>query len=322
MTALIHGYRDVSIEAIMADPKRGYVSMSTYTNDLNSLKSFVTNRSRFLTNHAELKPLPPIITEVILPDSSPAATSLGTVSARIQAAETNGIDSVWLYYRTLSYGRFTSVGMVDDGTGGYETAGDGVFTGQVQRYQAGTKVRFYIEARAASAPKAAAFSPARAEEETYSYRVALSSATNTPVIINELMADNARTYADPQGQFDDWIELHNITDAPVSLTGRYLTDEPTNPRKWQFPTGTTIPADGYLVVWADENGSDSPGLHVSFKLSKTGEEVFLIDTDENHNLILDHVSFGDQQTDLSYGRPAADPDTWSILRPSPGTVNP
>jgi hypothetical protein len=247
---------------------------------------------------------------------------LGIVAAHVQAAETNGINSVSLYYRPLSYGRFTPVAMVDDGTHGDQVAGDGIFAGQVQEYAAGTKVRFYIEARSASTPNAAAFSPARAEQETYSYRVALSAATNSAVIISELMADNARTYADPQGQFDDWIELQNITDLPVSLSGRYLTDEPSNPRKWQFPTGTTIPAGGYLIIWADENGSDTAGLHASFKLSKTGEELFLIDTDENQNAILDHVAFGAQQTDSSYGRPAANPDTWTMLRPTPGAANP
>ena len=57
--------------------------------------------------------------------------------------------------------------------------------------------------------------------QTYSYRVALAIATNTPVVINELMAANSRTLADPQGDYDDWIELHNITDQDVDLTGRY-----------------------------------------------------------------------------------------------------
>lgn len=34
-----------------------------------------------------------------------------------------------------------------------------------------------------------------------------------------------------------------------------------SPHKWEFPAGTTIPANRYLLVWADEDGSDSPGLH-------------------------------------------------------------
>ena len=46
----------------------------------------------------------------------------------------------------------------------------------------------------------------------------------------------------------------------MDLTGRFLSDEPNNPRKWAFPASTTISPDGYLIIWADEDGSDTPGL--------------------------------------------------------------
>ena len=42
------------------------------------------------------------------------------------------------------------------------------------------------------------------------------------VFINEVMASNTKTLADPQGDFDDWIELFNAGDTPVDLTGMYL----------------------------------------------------------------------------------------------------
>ena len=74
-----------------------------------------------------------------------------------------------------------------------------------------------MEARAANVSKAASFSPPRAEEATHYFRVRLATASNTPVVINEFMADNTRTIADPQGDFDDWIELRNVTDQVVDL---------------------------------------------------------------------------------------------------------
>ncbi len=76
-----------------------------------------------------------------------------------------------------------------------------------------------------------------------------------------------------------------------------------------------------MRVWADEDGSDTPGLHASFKLSKEGEEIFFTDTDANLNAVLDSVSFGPQETDRSYGRSAADPDVWVIMDPTPGAPN-
>ncbi|MCX8107751.1 MAG: CotH kinase family protein, partial [Verrucomicrobiae bacterium] len=320
MTAMIDRFVALSLTAIAADPKKGYTSMATYSNDLNSLKTFITNRYKFLTNHAELKLVPPRITSVDFPASFPVG-QIPYVTARVVPNGTDGIDSVWLYHRGKSYGKFTCVRMFDDGVHGDGDAGDGVFGAQTGDYPAGTKVRFYIEARSGNSSKTSSFSPPRAEHETWSYRVALVTAPSTPVVINEIMADNLTAVADPQGEFDDWIELHNLTDQEVSIGGWYLSDDPNNPRKWRFPTGTKIAPDGYLVVWADEDGNDTPGLHANFRLQKCGEEVFLIDTDARQNAVLDHVVFGLQQTDVSYGRSPANPDEWVFMDPTPGQPN-
>jgi hypothetical protein len=320
LTPLISAFHAQSINAVIADPNKNF-TMAAYTNDLNSLKAFVTNRYNFLTNHAELRPLAPEIAAVFPPVTATIATDVPYVTARVSVSGTNGVDSVWLYHRGKSYGRFAVVPMFDDGQHGDGAPDDGLFGAPTTNYPAGTRVRFYVEARSANSARAAAFSPARAEQQTYNYRVAVTTASNSPVIINEVMASNTSTLADPQGEFDDWIELHNITGQDVDLTGRYLSDEPNNPRKWAFPVGTIIPVDGYLIVWADEDGSATPGLHASFKLSAEGEEVFLTDIDANLNAILDSVNFAAQATDRSYARTPADADVWAIAEPTPGQPN-
>lgn len=320
MTPLINQFHSLSIAAIIADPNKG-ISMATYTNDLNALKLYVTNRYNYLSTHAELTPLQPNINTVIGPAGAVFATNAPYITAAVTANGTSGLGSVWLYHRGKSYGRFTQVQMFDDGGHGDGASGDGTFGAATTNYPAGSKVRYYIEARGSNAAQAARFSPARAELETYNYRVSVTSASNSPVILNEFMASNTSTLADPQGEYDDWIELHNVTDSAVNLTGRYLSDEPNNPRKWQFPAGTTIPANGYLLVWADEDTTITNGLHASFKLSASDDEIYLTDTDANLNAILDTVSYGSQTTDLSYGRTAADADVWTSMIPTPGAAN-
>jgi spore coat protein CotH len=320
LTPLMNQLSTLTVAAIAADPKKGY-TMTAYTNDLVVLKSFITNRYNYLMNRAELKPVPPVILAVYDPVAPPAASETPLVTARVQANGTNGLSSVWLYYRSKSYGRFTAVQMFDDGAHGDGAARDGVFGAATTNYPAGTKVRYYVEARSANSAQAASFAPARAEQDTCSYRVALTTATNTPVVINELMAANQSTLADPQGEYDDWIELHNITDQEVDLTGHYLSDEPHNPRKWQFPPGTKIAADGCLLVWADEDGKATAGLHASFKLEKSGEQILLTDTDAHDNAVLDSVTYPAQETDLSYGRSSDDADVWVVMDPTPGQPN-
>ena len=91
-----------------------------------------------------------------------------------------------------------------------------------------------------------------------------------PLVINEFMASNSSEIRDPQGEYDDWIEIYNYGNDAIDIGGLYLTDNLSAPAKWRIPEGkpgvATIPAGGYLLIWADSDIADS-GLHASFKLS-------------------------------------------------------
>jgi hypothetical protein len=118
------------------------------------------------------------------------------------------------------------------------------------------------------------------------------------VVINEVMPVNSSTAADQDGEFDDWIELYNLTSSSIDLSGYYLSDDSKNPAKWQFPKYSTIAPKGYLIIWADNDILES-GLHANFKLSSTGEEVLLSGPDQKK---LDKVSFPEQSLELTYSR--------------------
>ncbi len=125
-----------------------------------------------------------------------------------------------------------------------------------------------------------------------------------PVRINEWMAGNSRSYADPvDRQFEDWFELYNSSNQPVDLSGYYLTDTLTNATKFRIPPGYVVPANGYLIVWADEetnqNTATNAQLHVNFKLSAGGEELGLFGAD---GAKIDGFAFGPQTDDISEGR--------------------
>jgi len=320
LTARINRFHELSIAAIIADPNKGF-TMATYTNDLNTLKTYVTNRYNFLTNHAELRPLPPIIVDVFDPITRPTPLEAPFITAHVEPNGADGIDSVWLYYRDAAIGRFNVTQMFDDGAHGDGEAGDAIYGGATTNYPAGNKIHYYVEARSANAARAASFHPDNAEKDTHAYFVTNVIAAGSSVVINELQASNTGTIPDPQGEYDDWIELHNITDFEADLTGRYLSDEPNNPRKWQFPAGTTIPPRGFLLVWMDEDGRAPVGLHASFKLRASGETVYLADIDAALNAVLDSVTYGPQLTDFSYGRTYADPSQFAIMQPTPGQTN-
>ncbi len=141
--------------------------------------------------------------------------------------------------------------------------------------------------------------------------------------IHEVMAANCTTMADPQGEYDDWIELHNFGPTALDLGGMYLTDDLNNPRKWQIPTGnparTTIGPDGYLLIWADGDIGDS-GLHANFKLDAEDGEIGLFFNDGE--ILVDSVAYENQRADVAFGRRPEDPNTWGfMISPTPESAN-
>lgn len=149
------------------------------------------------------------------------------------------------------------------------------------------------------------------------------AAGQVPVVINEIMASNDGTIADPQGQFDDWIEIYNAGETAIDLAGMYLSDDLDEPMKWQIPSGdpttTTVASGGYLLIWID-NDAEDVGLHADFKLSADGEALGLFDTDGVTPI--DSVTYPVLPVDVSYGRNPDGLDDWRYFAsPTPGTAN-
>ncbi len=80
---------------------------------------------------------------------------------------------------------------------------------------------------------------------------ALESRQLLTVVISEFMASNDSTLSDNDGEWSDWIELHNNGPTSVNLDGWFLTDRAANLGKWRLPAVRVGP-DQYLLVFASE----------------------------------------------------------------------
>lgn len=143
--------------------------------------------------------------------------------------------------------------------------------------------------------------------------------------INEWMANakiNSVTNDPHDGDFDDWFELYNPNPVAADVSGYSLTDDLSDTNKFVIPSGWSVPAHGFMLIWADnETGQNDPGydVHANFKLSNTGG-VIAVYAPDGHQV--DQVTFGDQDSNISEGRYVDGGSTiYSMPIPTPKATN-
>ncbi len=85
-----------------------------------------------------------------------------------------------------------------------------------------------------------------------------------------------------------WVELYNNSDSAIRLENYCISDDETNPLKWQISSGT-VPARGYACIYLSGLGSDGEsGTHAPFRLSSEDTTVLLSDLQGN---LIDRMSW-------------------------------
>lgn len=133
--------------------------------------------------------------------------------------------------------------------------------------------------------------------------------------INEFQTKNVSTFADNYLEYDDWIEIANVSAQDINLDGYFITDNPDRITRFQFSASgneLVVPAHGYLILWADDDNSQG-SKHLNFNISSKGGVIALFSPAEQ---LIDSVHYGQQYLDISYGRLPGVPYSWKFF-PSP-----
>jgi hypothetical protein len=128
------------------------------------------------------------------------------------------------------------------------------------------------------------------------------------VVINEVLAYSSAGIV-------DWIELHNTTGTSIDIGGWFLSDDDSEPKKYEIADGTTIAPYGYIVFYEDVHfgRSGNPGCHLPFALSRNGEQVYLSSAENGVLTGYRQVEdFGGSEASVSFGR---------YYKPSTGNYN-
>jgi len=142
----------------------------------------------------------------------------------------------------------------------------------------------------------------------------------TGPMLNEILARNDRAAVAPWGGYADFVELHNPGGSASNLTGMALGTTLDRRDAWTLPSGVTIPAGGYLLIWCDASRSastsSSGSLNTGFSLSGESGDVVLFNVGGQP---VSRVSYGFQVEDQSIGRTGG---AWRLLTtPTPGAAN-
>lgn len=234
-----------------------------------------------------------------------------TVTIRATLVSTLGLTGVKIYYR-FNGGSYTSATM---------TIQNGLYTATLPSQTVVGKMEYYLEVEGTNGLKS--YEPATAPNKVLSYL--LNTDPLPQLFINEFLAINSSCCADNSSgtnEFDDWIEIYNAGATPVNIGGMYVSDNKANPFKYQIPDDqpalTTIPAGGFLIIWAD-NQSEQGALHADFGLSSAGEDVGIYYVDGR---AINDYTFGAQSENVSWGRTTNGASTWkSFNTPTPGQSN-
>ena len=132
--------------------------------------------------------------------------------------------------------------------------------------------------------------------------------------ITELMEKNRTVLMDEDGDFSDWIELTNVSDETLELTGCRIADREGR-CGWTFPERSLAPGER-LVIFASRKDRQGDELHTDFALSEY-DEVCLYDAE---GLSVDAAPCAGCESDVSLALDAEGNRTPSLY-PTPGDEN-
>ena len=142
--------------------------------------------------------------------------------------------------------------------------------------------------------------------------------SNGPVRINEIMTSNGGVLVDAAGTTPDWVEIANVGNSPVNLSGYSLSKSANASNVFTFPDVTLQPGT-CLIIIADSRLVSESGteLHAPFRLSSTGDVLMLFNASD---VAIDTVNIPALSQNAAYVR--QDANTWvSDTKCTPGMLN-
>ena len=133
--------------------------------------------------------------------------------------------------------------------------------------------------------------------------------------LNELQTDNQNTITDEAGDYDPWIEIHNLTPVELDMEDFVLYH---GGGSWVLPAEAVVDAYGFILIWMDGEEGEGP-LHSSIALSSSPGALLL---EGRQGATADSVIFPALGSDQAWAREFDGAGEWNINpEPTPGSTN-
>ncbi|HMN97215.1 MAG TPA: CotH kinase family protein [Phycisphaerales bacterium] len=249
---IFQAHRELIDAAVQADPKKLYTYTLFQNNftgtvfmpypglaggNIVGLQQFVNQRANFLGGNAELIAKGPNIVGVQASRSAPQPSDSVFITATVLPAG-SPVAAVELHFRPTPTVPYARVPMLDDGLSGDGAAGDGVYGAQLPVAAVGGQVvTWYVAAVSANQYSSRSFLPRLAERGPVTLQYA---AADSGIRITEWM------YQGPSGEF---LEITNLSDDPVDVTGWSIDDSNGVPGAYDISGfGTIQPGESVVVT--------------------------------------------------------------------------
>ncbi|MCB9295759.1 MAG: lamin tail domain-containing protein [Lewinellaceae bacterium] len=290
-----------------SDFQNAFDNETLYFHTKSGLKHFVTARHDATLEQLQPADIAPILTNV----QHNRPNALQELIFTVRAEDDQQVETAELCYQLNGQGNTFCVPLFDDGAHQDAAAGDGLYGVSIPALNGPAVVYYYILASDNNGQQSRL-------PLCEAYQLAVGGAS-APLAINEFMASNDVTVADEAGEYEDWVEIYNYGTEAVYLGSRYLSDNPDNPTKWQFPD-IWIQAGEFLLIWCDDDSDQGP-LHASYKLDADGEYIGIFDDAAHNFTLVDGLEFGEQATDQAVGRLPDGTGSFQVVAPTPGASN-
>jgi len=139
-----------------------------------------------------------------------------------------------------------------------------------------------------------------------------------PLVISEVMPSNDRLLRQRDGKSYDWVEIANISDSAVNLSGFCISDDADMPEKFRLPDRELAPGERIVIICSGNTDLTGTYIHAPFTVSRAESWVYLIGPEGTYS---DYIRIYDVPYRSSTGRAEGENGTYYFTEPTPGTEN-